>query len=1066
MRTRFWISDFGFWIQRLLLCFWLLASGLHAQTPAKTTVADTLYDQAGNKLSGFLRVSNPVTFTSADGYVVPAGSVVQATVANGAFSVALIPNAGTNPSGTYYRASYFLTGSSRPDETWIVPSSGTPVNLLAVRALSPPLPTAMLAIAQINPPSPCVNGDFIRRLTGGWDCEAVSGASVPTGTGFRHVTAGVEDAASKLAENADVHASAAILESKLALNFATHSNANDPTADQKAALAGTSGAPSVTNKYVTDADSRNSDSRTPLAHAIDGALHSASGLTVGQPLRATGATAFGFGALDLGNADAVTGTLPGGRGGTGNAFFAVSGPATALKTFTFPNADATMEYQANKNAASGYAGLTAGTKLNAAQGQEVWAVVDLSDDSNVPLKNAANIFTTAGAITLDNQLGIRLREATAGGTSYVELKAPAALASSPSLVWNALGQCTGTNSGKLTINASLEVVCGDDVSGGAGGGYDAVSGDTGSASKTAAEGLQVKGTANQLSSVAADGTPDTIIFSITNPFTFPGKATLTASVAGAASLNLPSGTAPSAPSDGDIWAESGLPKFRATTTKEFSLLGQTIDGGELADPLTFPGNLIGTQKANGNTFFQMTRFTDTAPTGNFLNLRNAAGVTVWKVDITGAQSSGSATEAGVSTLGGASSTTPSQLSGFGADGAANAEPFKIRGIPSPVATGDDSWLFPCSVGGSWGISSTDPAADCTTAQTIARRGNTLGDFAVTTSLQLAGVLSDETGGTSKAVFDTNPTLLDLTLDDLLTFLESSGDATCAAGDYWVKGNSTSGKLRGCENGTAGDLIGGAGGGANQQLSNLAATVAINLSLIPGAAGTLHLGSATLPWGEIFLAGTSGTPGTNNFKITGASTSGTRTVTLADGGSVTVIPDAGAANNFLTAISTGGVISKAQPAFSNLSGTAGDTQIADAAVDGGTAGEIADASITSADLIAANKTFIKSFAIFDPVTGDTNRVQMYFPQAVTITRVVCSVAAATSVTIQLDERAEATPNTAGVDVMTAALACDVDSQATTSFTNAAIALRVPLNVQITAVTGTPGTVRGHVEYTVD
>lgn len=45
-----------------------------------------------------------------------------------------------------------------------------------------------------------------------------------------------------------------------------HSNSNDPTADQKAALAGTSGTPSASNKYVTNADSRMTDSRTPTAH--------------------------------------------------------------------------------------------------------------------------------------------------------------------------------------------------------------------------------------------------------------------------------------------------------------------------------------------------------------------------------------------------------------------------------------------------------------------------------------------------------------------------------------------------------------------------------------------------------------------------------------------------------------------------------------------------------------------------------------------------------------------------------------------------------------------------------
>lgn len=40
-----------------------------------------------------------------------------------------------------------------------------------------------------------------------------------------------------------------------------------PTSAEKAALAGTSGSPSNTNRYVTDADARNTNARTPTAHA-------------------------------------------------------------------------------------------------------------------------------------------------------------------------------------------------------------------------------------------------------------------------------------------------------------------------------------------------------------------------------------------------------------------------------------------------------------------------------------------------------------------------------------------------------------------------------------------------------------------------------------------------------------------------------------------------------------------------------------------------------------------------------------------------------------------------------
>lgn len=59
----------------------------------------------------------------------------------------------------------------------------------------------------------------------------------------------------------------AVPESVLSLNFPTHSSANDPSAGEKAALAGTSGTPGVGNEYVTDDDPRNSNARTPTAHA-------------------------------------------------------------------------------------------------------------------------------------------------------------------------------------------------------------------------------------------------------------------------------------------------------------------------------------------------------------------------------------------------------------------------------------------------------------------------------------------------------------------------------------------------------------------------------------------------------------------------------------------------------------------------------------------------------------------------------------------------------------------------------------------------------------------------------
>jgi hypothetical protein len=115
-------------------------------------------------------------------------------------------------------------------------------------------------------------------------------------------------------------------------------------------------------------------------------------------------------------------------------------------------------------------------------------------------------------------------------------------------------------------------------------------------------------------------------------------------------------------------------------------------------------------------------------------------------------------------------------------------------------------------------------------------------------------------------------------------------------------------------------------GTNSITANQPLTISGTPAVLPGTAGGGDIGSATLPWQFLWFSGTSGTPGTNNFKFIGASTSGTRTILAADGNSVTVLPDTGAANNFLTAISAAGVISKAQPSAANLSngttGTAG------------------------------------------------------------------------------------------------------------------------------------------------
>jgi hypothetical protein len=128
-------------------------------------------------------------------------------------------------------------------------------------------------------------------------------------------------------------------------------------------------------------------------------------------------------------------------------------------------------------------------------------------------------------------------------------------------------------------------------------------------------------------------------------------------------------------------------------------------------------------------------------------------------------------------------------------------------------------------------------------------------------------------------------------------------------------------------------------------------------------------------------------------------------------------------------------------------------------------DISSGAVGSAALADTYHTLVHSLVIFDPTTADTNRVQHKFPSAVTLTRLSCSTNTGTA-SINFDERAEATPNTAGSNVLSSALVCDTDSQATSTFSDAAIAGNAPLNLQITAASGTPGVVRIHLEFRID
>jgi len=109
---------------------WLRASGADAG-PAMTTVADTVYMADGSAAQGNLIITWPA-FVTANGLAVAAGNTSAALGANGALSVALVPNEGATPAGVYYTVVYQLGPGQVKSEYWVVPTS-SPANLATVR---------------------------------------------------------------------------------------------------------------------------------------------------------------------------------------------------------------------------------------------------------------------------------------------------------------------------------------------------------------------------------------------------------------------------------------------------------------------------------------------------------------------------------------------------------------------------------------------------------------------------------------------------------------------------------------------------------------------------------------------------------------------------------------------------------------------------------------------------------------------------------------------------------------------------------------------------------------------
>jgi hypothetical protein len=101
------------------------------QGPATSTISDTVYRADGTLAGGTLLISWP-TFSTAAGQSVAAGRKSVTLAPGGVLSVALVPNTGSTPAGTFYTVVYQLDDGTVKTEFWMVTAS-SPTTIAAVR---------------------------------------------------------------------------------------------------------------------------------------------------------------------------------------------------------------------------------------------------------------------------------------------------------------------------------------------------------------------------------------------------------------------------------------------------------------------------------------------------------------------------------------------------------------------------------------------------------------------------------------------------------------------------------------------------------------------------------------------------------------------------------------------------------------------------------------------------------------------------------------------------------------------------------------------------------------------
>jgi hypothetical protein len=130
-----------------LLVSLLLAFGVaRAVPPLTTTVSDVVYRADGSAASGTLLITWS-QFSTPDNKAVAAGTMNVAITSGGVVNVALAPNVGATPAGSFYKVIYKLDDGTSSTEYWTVPAT-SPTTISAIRSTVVPASMAVQVVSR------------------------------------------------------------------------------------------------------------------------------------------------------------------------------------------------------------------------------------------------------------------------------------------------------------------------------------------------------------------------------------------------------------------------------------------------------------------------------------------------------------------------------------------------------------------------------------------------------------------------------------------------------------------------------------------------------------------------------------------------------------------------------------------------------------------------------------------------------------------------------------------------------------------------------------------------------